>query len=52
VADWRYVGLGELQAEMQAHPERFTIWFRLCLNKVLEYKQVGAALEPALSYIS
>jgi isopentenyl-diphosphate Delta-isomerase len=34
VADFRYVTTSELEQEMQAHPERFTVWFKLCFLQV------------------
>lgn len=29
IADWRFVGIGELDDELVAHPERFTPWFKM-----------------------
>lgn len=52
VAQWRYANPSELQAEMAAHPERFTVWFRLCFQKVLEFMHNGVLLESELPYIS
>lgn len=34
VADWRWVTLAELAEEVEAHPDRFTYWFRELLPKV------------------
>ena len=29
IADWRWVGIGELEAELEESPERFTPWFKM-----------------------
>lgn len=34
VATYRYISWNDLQAEIDADPERFTTWFRICLPKV------------------
>ncbi len=33
----RYATTHEVDAELQAHPERYTVWFRLCWNRVKEH---------------
>lgn len=35
VEQWRYVDPGELTSEIREHPERFTVWLRLCWQEVL-----------------
>lgn len=32
VEDWRFVSLPELRQDANAHPERYTVWFRMILN--------------------
>lgn len=34
VEDWRWVGLADIQKEMDETPERFTVWFRLIFDRV------------------
>ena len=36
--DWRYVDMVALSAELEAHPERFTAWLRICWPQV--HKQI------------
>jgi isopentenyl-diphosphate Delta-isomerase len=39
VAEWRYCAMAELRADMALHPAHYTIWFRLCLDRVEEHLQ-------------
>lgn len=39
VASYRYVGLIELQEEIDNDPEAFTTWFRICLPRVIDHQQ-------------
>jgi isopentenyl-diphosphate delta-isomerase len=34
VMDWRWQAISEIEAELSAHPERFTPWFPLALAYV------------------
>jgi isopentenyl-diphosphate delta-isomerase len=34
VADWRWAGIEELRAELEAEPERFSAWFRIAFEKL------------------
>lgn len=36
VADWKYVEVEALREDMERSPERYTPWFRMLLNRVLE----------------
>jgi isopentenyl-diphosphate delta-isomerase len=36
VADWRWAAADEVQADLAANPDRYTAWFGLALEKVLE----------------
>lgn len=36
VADWRWASADALRRDVAAHPERYTYWFRLALNRVLD----------------
>jgi isopentenyl-diphosphate Delta-isomerase len=36
VAEWKRVPVQELDAEMKAHPERFTVWLRDCWPRILQ----------------
>ncbi|TLV03591.1 isopentenyl-diphosphate Delta-isomerase [Dyadobacter luticola] len=35
VSDYRYVAAETLKTDMQAHPENYTEWFKICLDEVL-----------------
>src|SRR5699024_10989777 len=37
VADWQWITLEELQNELQAHPEKFTAWFKIIFDKYYKY---------------
>ncbi len=37
VADYRYAAIGQVRAEMDQHPESFTIWFRIAFDRVEAY---------------
>ncbi len=36
VADWRWAGVDEVLTDLEATPQRYTAWFGLALEKVLE----------------
>lgn len=36
LSDWRFVPVPDLLNEIREHPERFTPWFLLCLERVLD----------------
>lgn len=38
VANYKYISLTELQAEIDQHPEEFTTWFRICLPRVIAFR--------------
>ncbi len=44
VSDWRWVHTDALFAEMDAHPERFTYWFRAVAQRVHQHY---TAMQPA-----
>ncbi|WGK65034.1 isopentenyl-diphosphate Delta-isomerase [Croceiramulus getboli] len=33
VADWKWMPLQEVKADMKAHPERYTAWFKIIFDK-------------------
>jgi isopentenyl-diphosphate delta-isomerase len=37
VADFRYVDFNALRQEMNADPERFTTWFRICFERAADH---------------
>lgn len=45
IADWRFVDLEELQADLTTHPERYTPWFKL------EWEQMCGQYAPRLQEI-
>ena len=32
--EWKYIALPELKREVATHPEKFTSWFLICLNRL------------------
>ncbi len=36
VDEWKFVGVGGLRSDMKKNPEKYTPWFRLCLERVLQ----------------
>ncbi|MEM7822802.1 MAG: isopentenyl-diphosphate Delta-isomerase [Candidatus Aenigmatarchaeota archaeon] len=37
VEEWKWVDVDELKQDMKKHPEKYTYWFRVCLDKILKY---------------
>jgi isopentenyl-diphosphate delta-isomerase len=54
VAEWKCVRTDALLADLQAHPEDYTVWFRLCLGRVLEHVAGSSAptSDEAPTYLS
>lgn len=38
VATFRYISIPDLLSEIEAEPEQFTTWFRICLPRVIEFR--------------
>lgn len=36
VADWKYLRISDLLNHIEAHPENYTMWLKLCINKVIK----------------
>lgn len=32
VEDWKFVGIEDLRADIERHPQKYTVWFRLIMN--------------------
>ncbi|MCE1202139.1 MAG: isopentenyl-diphosphate Delta-isomerase [Bacteroidia bacterium] len=37
VADWKYMLVSEVAASMEAHPEQYTVWFRIAFKQIEDY---------------
>lgn len=37
VADWKYVNLDEIEKDLEATPEKYTVWFRIAFPKLLQW---------------
>ncbi|PEN07666.1 isopentenyl-diphosphate delta-isomerase [Longimonas halophila] len=53
VQDWRWMAPNELMADVAAHPEHYTAWFRMAVERVLthaheQYPTVVPALDEAV----
>ena len=36
VADWKYISVNELLLDIESHPERYTVWFKMEVKNVLD----------------
>ncbi|MEM0998692.1 MAG: isopentenyl-diphosphate Delta-isomerase [Bacteroidota bacterium] len=41
VDSWKFMAMEDVRADMDAHPERYTVWFRLCFDLVDQYRTAG-----------
>jgi len=37
VEDWKWVNLDDLKTDMKAHPEKYTYWFKACIDRVIDH---------------
>lgn len=37
VADFRYISLNDLELEIKADPDQYTIWLKICFDRVMQY---------------
>lgn len=44
VEDWKFVDIEELRKDMQINPSRYTPWFMLCIDKVIEHMKIDNTL--------
>ena len=42
VADWRWMGMADLEKELSAHPERYTYWLRSCFDQFQKHYRYNA----------
>jgi isopentenyl-diphosphate delta-isomerase len=49
IGDWRWVTVAELSADLAQNPVHYTPWFRIALERVLEYFADGAGSTPGLN---
>jgi len=38
---WKWVSLDEVKADVEKHPEKYTPWFRIVLDRVIKYVKSG-----------
>ncbi len=36
VSEWKYISLEELEMDVHVHPEKYTVWFRIALPRIIE----------------
>jgi len=41
VMDWKYISTDALQADISAHPEKYTAWFKIAVPRLLEERAKG-----------
>lgn len=39
VDDWKFIALDELSLDMETHPEKYTVWFRIAYPEMLKFIQ-------------
>ena len=37
VNDWKYMGMKNIREDMNEHPEKYTVWFRIAFDEVEKY---------------
>ena len=37
VADWKYMSMDDVEADIKAHPELYTVWFKIALKQVRKH---------------
>lgn len=37
VEDYKWISISDLQKDISEHPENYTIWFKTCVDKVIEF---------------
>jgi len=37
VKDYKYMDIKSLQTDIESHPEKYTVWLKICLPKVVEH---------------
>lgn len=52
VAEWKAVPVPALLADVAAHPEAYTVWFRLCLQRVERFRSGFGPDSSEISYFS
>lgn len=40
IKDWEFIQIDDLQRQVASNPEKFTPWFRLCLDRVIDLVRV------------
>jgi isopentenyl-diphosphate delta-isomerase len=43
IAAWKWMHVAELQLDVEKNPERYTAWFLIALDKVLDFNRSGSA---------
>jgi hypothetical protein len=36
VSDWKWISWKELEFDLEVHPEKYTVWFHLIVDKKVE----------------
>jgi len=44
VANFVYQSIEEIEANLQSHPEKYTVWFKIAFPKVVEWYQTNSSL--------
>jgi isopentenyl-diphosphate delta-isomerase len=49
VDDWMWIDLKGLREDIQQHPDRYTYWLRLCIDRVISHQQRPVSSHPVAS---
>lgn len=52
VAEWKFMPIDALKADMDLHPENYTIWFRLCFERVERYRADGDLKNASIPFLT
>ena len=56
VAAFKWVKMEDLLADMKAHPDQYTVWFRLCIDLVEKQRKMGfdktSGVDTPIKYIA
>jgi isopentenyl-diphosphate delta-isomerase len=47
IKDWKYENIDTIEKYLETNPDQFTVWFRLCFQKVVHHIHTNEKLLPA-----
>ena len=46
VTDWKWIDMATLTADIEENPERYTPWFRICIDRMVSRRRFASGTEP------